>query len=96
VSAVGAVGSVPHGARELALWWAEWVGVWESYVYRMLEYRDLGDWVFTPTAFKGRGRGGIAVEARVFQMWQVRDGKIAVLRAFLTEQEALEAAGLRE
>jgi ketosteroid isomerase-like protein len=96
VSAVGAVGSVPHGARELALWWAEWVEVWESYVYRMLEYRDLGDWVLTPTAFERRRRGGIAVEARVCQMWQVRDGKIAVLRAFLTEQEALEAVGLRE
>ena len=79
-----------HDARELALWWADLVEVWESYVYRVLEYRDLGDWVLTPTAFEARGRGGIEVEGRNFQIWQVRDGKIAVLRAFLTEQEALE------
>ena len=96
VSALGAVGSVARGARELALWWADWVEGWESYVYRILEYRDLGDWVLTPTAFEARGRGGIEVEGRLFQVWQVRDGKIAVLRAFLTEQEALEAVGLRE
>jgi ketosteroid isomerase-like protein len=29
---------------------------------------------------------------RVFQLWRVRDGKVVVMRAFLTEQEALAAA----
>ena len=33
---------------------------------------------------------------RAFQVWQVRDGKVAVMRALLTEAEALEAVGLRE
>lgn len=28
---------------------------------------------------------------RVFQLWRVRDGKVVVMRAFLTEQEALAA-----
>src|SRR5436309_3105238 len=96
VSALGAVGSVPRGAREWALWWVDWVEVWETYVYRMGEYRDVGDWVLTPTVIRARGRGGIPVGGRIFQVWRVRDGKIAALRAFLTEQEALEAAGLRE
>jgi ketosteroid isomerase-like protein len=33
---------------------------------------------------------------RTFQIFRVRDGKIAAMRAFLSEQQALEAAGLRE
>jgi ketosteroid isomerase-like protein len=96
VSATGAVGNTAHGPRGLALWWADWVEGWESYVYRILDYRDLGDWVLTPAAVQAQGRGGIAVEMRIFQVWQVRDGKIAVHRVFLTEPEALEAVGLRE
>jgi ketosteroid isomerase-like protein len=78
------------------LWWAEWAGVWESYVYRNSAYRDLGDWVLTPTDVRARGRGGIPVEMRVLQLWQVRDGKVAALRVFLSEREALEALGLSE
>jgi hypothetical protein len=42
------------------------------------------------------GREGISVKMVNFQMWQVRDGKVAVVRLFLCEQEALEALGLAE
>jgi hypothetical protein len=96
ISATGAVGSAIHGPLEVAAWWADWVDVWDSYIYRMLAYRDLGDWVLTPTQLRAHGRDGITVEMEIFQIWRVRDGKIAVLRAFLTEPEALEAAGLSE
>jgi ketosteroid isomerase-like protein len=78
------------------LWWADWAETWDSYVYRISEYRDLGDWVLTLTDVRARGRGGIPVEMRTFELWQPRDGKIARYRAFLTEQEALEAVGLSE
>jgi ketosteroid isomerase-like protein len=91
-SATG-MSATAHGPRELALWWADWVEAWESYIYRQLEYRDLGDWVLVPADVRARGRGGIAVEMRTFQLYQVREGKVAVYRAFLSEQEALEAAG---
>jgi ketosteroid isomerase-like protein len=45
---------------------------------------------------RAHGRDGITVEMDVFQMWQVRDGKVVALRAFLSEREALEAVGLRD
>ncbi len=93
VTATGAFGTVAHGPRELALWWTDWSQAWESYVYRIIERRDLGDWILTRSDVRARGRGGIPVEMRTFELWQVRDGKIAVYRAFLSEQEALEAAG---
>jgi hypothetical protein len=95
-SATGALGTVARGPREVALWWADWVEVWESYAFRTVEYRDLGDWILTPVDVRARTRAGMNVEMRIFQAWQVRDSKIAVQRAFVTEQEALEAVGLRE
>jgi hypothetical protein len=84
------------GPTEILRWWAEWLEVWESYVYRAVEYRDLGEWVLTPVEVRATGRGGIPVEMRTFEIRRVRDGKIDVCRVFGTEQQALEAAGLSE
>ena len=94
-SAIGVFG-VAHGIYGLALFWREWVELWESYVYEMREYRDLGDWVLTINDAKARGRGGIPVETPVFQLWRVRDGKIVVVRLFGSETEALKSVGLEE
>jgi ketosteroid isomerase-like protein len=84
------------GPTEILRWWAEWLEVWESYVYRAVEYRDLGEWVLTPVEVRATGRAGIPVEMRTFEIRRVRDGKIAECGVFGTEQQALEAAGLRE
>jgi hypothetical protein len=92
-TAVGLAG-VAYGFYGLALFWREWVEVWESYVYEMREYRDLGDWVLTVNDARARGRGGMPVEMQVFQTWRVRGGKIVTVRLFLSEAEALKAVGL--
>jgi hypothetical protein len=86
------MGSVARGARELALWWGVWVAIWSSQEYRMREYRDLGDWVLTVADVHATARG-YSVDPAIFQVWQVTDGKISVMRAFLAEQDALAAAG---
>jgi ketosteroid isomerase-like protein len=96
IAATGPVGMTASGPIEVARWWRDWSETWESYVDRMVEYRDLGEWVLAPTDVRAKGRGGIRVEMRAFQIFRVRDGKIAAMRAFLIEREALEAAGLRE
>src|SRR2546421_5457702 len=94
-SAIGVLG-VAHGLYGLALFWREWVEAWESYVYEMREYRDLGDWVLTVGDARARGRGGIPVETRAFQLWRVQDGKIVTVRLFASEAQALKAVGLEE
>jgi hypothetical protein len=33
---------------------------------------------------------------RLFQVWEIRDGKVWRMRAFFSEQEALAAVGLSE
>jgi ketosteroid isomerase-like protein len=86
---------VARGFYELAVVWRELVEVWESYVYEMREYRDLGDWVLTVFDARVRGREGIPLETRAAQLWKVRDGKVVIVRVFLSEAQALEAVGLK-
>ena len=73
--------------------WVTWTEVWESYVYRVIEYRDLGEWVLTPIDVRAIGRNGIPVELRAFEIRSVRDGMIAVTKVFGSEREALEPPG---
>jgi ketosteroid isomerase-like protein len=97
VSWGGLIDAKATGPIEIARWWAtDWADAWESYAYSIVEYRDLGEWVLTPVEVRATGRGGIPVEMRTFQIWSVRDGKVAVSRSFGNEAEALEAAGLSE
>ena len=84
------------GPTEVARWWTDWADAWDSYVYRVVEYRDVGEWVLASVDVRARGRGGIPVEMRAFEIRSVRDGKIAVSKVFATEAQALEAAGLSE
>src|SRR6266480_1281774 len=92
-SAIGVFG-VAHGLYGLALFWKEWVEMWESYVYEMREYRDLGDWMLTINDARVQGREGIPLETQAAQLWKVRDGRIVIVRVFLSEREPLEAVGL--
>jgi ketosteroid isomerase-like protein len=61
------------------------------------EFVDLGDDVLAETRFFAAGRGsGAPVEAMVYNVWTVRQGKVVRVRGFLSRERALEAAGLRE
>jgi ketosteroid isomerase-like protein len=85
------------GPAEVGRWWAtDWANAWEAYTYRVVEYRDLGEWVLTRVEVRATGRGGIPVDMRTFEIRKVRDGKIAVIKVFALEADALEAAGLSE
>ena len=92
----GGLSAVARGARELAMWMSDWMEMWQSYVHCVLEYRDLGDWVLVPVDVRARGLTGVPVEMRVFEIFQVRDGKVAVFRSFRTERKALDAAGRQD
>jgi hypothetical protein len=85
------------GPRDVLLWWTEWVEMWESYVFTTVELRDLGDWVLNIADIRARGRQGINVEMRVFELARVRDERIdAYHAAFRSEADALKAVGLEE
>lgn len=87
---------VARGPVELLKWWEGLVEVWDSYVYNVVELRDLGDWVLNIADIQVRGRQGIDVEMRAFELVEVRNGKVVTYRAaFRSEGDALEAAGLQ-
>ena len=85
-----------HGPTEVALWFVEWLAIWERLVYRVVECRDLGDWVLVTSDSEASGRDGITVKRRIFQLFQIREGKIALLRTLGSERAALASVGLTE
>jgi hypothetical protein len=56
-----------------------------------------GDFVLAAVYGHGSGRGsGAPVEVRFFQVFEMRDRKVQRIWSCFDEEEALEAAGLRE
>ena len=74
-----------------------WKSEWEGYELIPEEFVDLGDRVVATVRFRARGRGsGIEVDARLYDVFTFRDGKIVRMDQFTEQSEALEAAGLRK
>ena len=76
---------------------AEWVEAFEDFRIDVEDWIDGGDRVVTVSRLRGRIRGtGHEVDVPETQVWQIRDGKAAEVRAYLTRAEALKAVGLEE
>ncbi len=74
---------------------AHWKAEWEDYELVPEEFVDMGDRVVATVLLGGRGRGsGVEVDARFYDVYTVRDGKIVRMDQFTDRSEALEAAGL--
>ena len=75
-----------------------WIGTFEKYRYEVERLTDLGPGtVLAGASETGRGKGsGAPVDRSFAVLYTVIDGKIARMTTFRTEQDALEAAGLRE
>ena len=88
--------SVYDGAKGLAAYFQD-ADVWEVLDLDPQEFRDLGDKVLVVGTFHARGGGsGAEVRAPYYSAFFVSEGKLARVRSFRTEDEALEAVGLRE
>jgi ketosteroid isomerase-like protein len=82
---------------EVLAMWKRWEAEWERIELTPEEYIDAGDQVVLAVRYSGRGRAsGIEFEDRLFEVYALRDGKVARKRDFKTRAEALEAAGLSE
>jgi uncharacterized protein len=90
-------GEVFRGHEGVRTYFERLGGAWSEFHFLADEYRDLGDTVVVLGRLRGFGRGGgVPVESPVGAVWELRDGKIWRLRAYLTHAEALRAAGLEE
>lgn len=55
-TAIGVTGTA-GGLHELAAWYRDWMGLWETYVYRVVGIREVDGWIITPTDVRARGPG---------------------------------------
>jgi ketosteroid isomerase-like protein len=73
-----------------------WKGEWDDYELRPEEFEHIGDRVLVTVRISGRGRGsGIEIDARLYDVYTLRHGKIVRMDQFTEQSEALEAVGLR-
>ena len=78
------------GVREVM---EDWIGTWADWKIELLDVREFGDAALLSLHQSGRGKSsGVAMEAPVWFVWNVRDGKVTRWLMFSSEREALEAA----
>jgi ketosteroid isomerase-like protein len=89
--------SLTRGVDGFEATMARWESTWDEYEATAEEFVDVGDRVVATVHFHGRGHGsGVETEARFYEVYTVRDGKIVRMDEFTERSAALEAAGLRE
>jgi ketosteroid isomerase-like protein len=71
-----------------------WEGAWEELTTTPEEFVDAGDRVLVTVHFAGRGRDGIEIDARLYQVYTVSRGKTIRMDEFTEQAEAIAAAGL--
>jgi uncharacterized protein len=73
---------------------ADWTEPFEDFGFEIRELRDLGEGkVLAGLRQHGRIRGSsVPIEANIFHLWTVRDGRAVRAEMFRTEEDALEAA----
>jgi ketosteroid isomerase-like protein len=73
---------------------AHWKAEWDDYKVMPEEFVDMGDSVLVTVHLRGRGRGsGVEIDARFYDVYTLRDGKIVRMDQFTERSEALEAVG---
>ena len=67
----------------------------ENYTVTPEDFTGVDNFVLVRARLRGKGRAsGISLDALVFQLWELSDGKVVRSQIFMTEAQALEAVGL--
>jgi ketosteroid isomerase-like protein len=86
-----------HGHEGVRAWWDNVVAMFPEWSPRMEEAREIGDSVLVRVRAEGKGTGsGVPLERDIWQVVQVRDGRLRSWAFYRTEQEALEALALSD
>ena len=84
-----------HDAVRASL--ARWKGEWDDYELMPEDFVDRGDRVVVTVRLRGRGRrSGVEIDARFYDVYTLRDGKIVRMDQFTDRSEAFAAAGQAE
>jgi uncharacterized protein len=89
--------NVYHGHDGLRSLFREWNEIWGKIEYDYEELIDAGEHVVSVVTRHARGRAsGAGVERPFALVWTLREAKVVRVVWFLTREEALETAELRE
>jgi ketosteroid isomerase-like protein len=84
-----------EGHDGFRLLWDAWNSAWENLRFDPRELVDAGDRLLVTVDVSGRGAGsGIEIEMTYYEVYTLRDGRIARHENFLARAAALEAVGL--
>jgi ketosteroid isomerase-like protein len=73
--------------------WADWTTDFDEFEMEPLEYVELGDRVIVDVIQRAIGRAsGAPVDGRFWFVFTVASGRLTRMDAFLTKEQALEAA----
>ncbi len=87
---------VYHGRDGMRQFWADVDAAWAEYRIVPDEFRELDEAVVVLGRAFARGRGsGIALDQGAGWIARLRAGRIVEFQSFTSQEEALEAAGLR-
>ena len=86
-----------RGQDGVRAWWGDLLRVWRDVSGEIEEVRDLGEVTVTRVRLRGHGMDSDAPwEQTQWHVAEWRNKKTIWIRTFLSEAEALEAAGLKE
>jgi ketosteroid isomerase-like protein len=80
-----------HGHEGVLEAFSRWLDQWDEYDAEAESFEDHGDDVFVVARERGRGQSGATVEARLYLIYTMRDGKILRYREFYDEDAARAA-----
>lgn len=82
-----------HGVDGLLQMYADWTIDFDEFELQPIEFIEIGDWILVDMIQRGRGRAsGVTVDGRFCLAYAVAGGKVIRQDAYLTKEQALEAA----
>jgi ketosteroid isomerase-like protein len=89
--------SAIRGHNALMRWIERWLEAWDDTWDEIDEIIEAGEMVIAAIRVHGRGRkSGMEISQRLFDVFELRDGRVLRISEYLDPDQALEAAGLQE
>jgi ketosteroid isomerase-like protein len=89
--------STIRGHEALIHWIERWLEAWDDAWDEIDEIIETGQTVVAAIRVHGRGRkSGMEISQRLFDVFELRDGRVVRVREYLSHDEALAAAGLSQ
>ena len=87
-----------HGKDAVRAWLQDWIDMFDGFRMELVELIDAGeDTLVAVERYGGRAKlSGVETDSTLWAVLDIRDGKIARGREYMSREQALEAAALRK